>query len=110
MCSVETTNNDFTKSLEIAHGLVNLYGEPDFQCMEFSSWLSRTLEDIIEKSTKRNGLLNAEKLWRIYHETTSSKSFRRKWELFLDLAQQLKEPLFYQHITDEVLKLWLKKQ
>ena len=81
--------------LEIACGLVNLYGEPDFQCVEFSSWLSRTLEDIIEKSTKRNGLLNAEKLWSIYHETTSSKSFRRKWELFLDHAQQLKEPLFY---------------
>ena len=83
--------------LEIACELVNLYGEPDFQCVEFSSWLSRTLEDIIEKSTKRNSLLNAEKLWSIYHETT-------------DHAQQLKEPLFYQHITDEVFETLVKEK
>ena len=30
-------------------------------------------------------------------------------ELFLDHAQQLKEPLFYQHITDEVFETLVKE-
>jgi len=95
--------------LEIARGLVNLYGEATIHCTEFSCWLNTTFQDIIVKSTKCNGLLNAEKLWSIYQETTSSKLFRQKWETFLDHAQQLKEPLFYQHITDEVFENLVKE-
>ena len=95
--------------LEIARGLVTLYRDPSIKCVEFSSWLNSTLQDIIVNSTKRNGLLNAEKLWGIYHETTSSKFFREQWELFLDYAQQLKEPLFYQHITDVVFECLVKE-
>ena len=54
-------------------------------------------------------MLNAKKLQDIYHETTSSKLFREQWELFLDYAQQLKEPLFYQHITGVVFECLVKE-
>jgi len=45
----------------------------------------------------------------IKKHTTSSKLFRQKWETFLDHAQQLKEPLFYQHIADEVFESLVKE-
>ena len=58
-------------------------------------------EDIIGKSKKRNGVINSEKLWSSYHKLTTSTDFRTGWEGFLENCNVDKEPMIYQHISDE---------
>ena len=95
--------------LLIAQKLVSLIGEPSQQCIDFSLWLVGELKNIIKNSTKRNGLINSEKLWSMYHEITSSSAFRLKWEEFLTTAEQPNEPLLYQHITDIMFESAVKE-
>ena len=46
-------------------------------------------------------MINSEKLWSSYHKLTTSKDFRTDWEEFLEDCNVDKEPMIYQHITDE---------
>ena len=46
-------------------------------------------------------MINSEKLWSSYHKLTTSKDFRTGWEEFLEDCNVDKEPMIYQHITDE---------
>ena len=55
------------------------------------------------------GLFNQEKLWSTFHQITLSSSFEEKWEMYLISVGLTKEPLFYQHITDEVFNLLIKQ-
>lgn len=99
--------------LLIAQKLVSVLDEPSTICTEFSekfsSWLVGELKKIVKKSIKRNGLINPEKLWSMYHECTSSSAFRLKWEEFLAMAQQPLEPLLYQHVTDMIFEAAVKE-
>ena len=47
--------------LLIAQKLVSLIAEPSQQCTDFSLWLVGELKNIINNSTKHNGLINSEK-------------------------------------------------
>ena len=94
------------KCIAIAQKLITVFGTSDStvqnKCEEFSSWLVRAFEDIIDKAKKRNGLLNAECLWSRFHNLTVSENLKQHWEEFLDSCNVDKEPMFYQHINDEV--------
>ena len=94
------------KCIAIAQKLITVFGTSDStvqnKCEEFSSWLVRAFEDIIDKAKKRNGLLNAERLWSRFHNLTVSENLKQYWEEFLDSCNVDKEPMFYQHINDEV--------
>ena len=96
---------EIKKCLEMAQTPITVFG-PDqssstSKCEAFSSWLVDALKEIIKKATKRNGVINAEQLWSRYHEFTISQNLKKCWE-FLDSSNVEKEPMFYQHITDEV--------
>ena len=93
----------------LAQKLVSILGEPSTKCTEFSLWMVGELNKIIKNSTKRNGLINPEKLWSMYHECMSSSVFRLKWEEFLTMAQQPFEPLLYQHVTDIMFEVAVKE-
>ena len=95
--------------LLVAQKLVSVLGRPSTKCTEFLSWLVGELKKIIKNSTKRDGLINAEKLWSMYHECTSLSAFRLKWEEFLTMAQQSLEPLLYQHVTDVMFEVAVKE-
>ena len=72
------------------------------RCATFSNWLVNILEEVIRKSKNRSDMINSEKLWSGYHQITTSQSFRAGWEEFLGGCDVEKEPMIYQHITDEV--------
>ena len=78
--------------------------------IEFANWLIRELKDILENCKRKNGLLNQEKLWSTFHQTTLSSSFEDKWAVFLISVGLEKDPLFYQHITDEIFNLLIKQR
>ena len=42
-----------------------------------------------------------DQLWSSYHKLTTSKDFSAGWEEFLENCNVNKEPMIYQHITDE---------
>ena len=95
--------------LLIVQKLVSILDKPSTMCTEFSSWLIGDLKKIVKKLIKRNGLINPEKLWRMYHQCASSSTFRLKWEVFLAMAQQPLEPLLYQHVTDIIFEAVVKE-
>ena len=104
--SFEVPTSENKKCIAIAQRLITVFGTSDSavqkKCKEFSSWLVRVFQDIIDKAKKRNGLLNAEHLWSRFHNLTVSQSLKEHWEEFLDSCDVDKEPVFYQHINDEV--------
>ena len=97
---------EIKKCLEMAQTLIIVFGcdqaSSKSKCEAFSSWLVDELKEIIIKATKRNGAISAEQLWSRYHEFTISQNLKKCWEEFLDSSNVEKEPMFYQHITDEV--------
>ena len=81
----------------IVQKLVSVLGEPSTKCTEFSLWLVGELKKIIKNSTKHNGLINAEKLWSMYHECTSSSAFRT--DIMFEVA--VKEVVASEEVTNE---------
>ena len=47
--------------------------------------------------------LNREKMWTNFHGLRSSREFFDKWEKFLHSLQMLSCPIFYQHVTANVM-------
>ena len=88
----------------MSKSLINLLSSPSQCCLQFANWLIHELQNILEKSKIKNGLFNQEKLW-----STLSSSFEEKWGEYLISVGLTKEPLFYQHITDEVFDLLIKQ-
>ena len=70
----------------------------------FSFWLVNILEELVKRLMKRSGVINREQLWSRYHEFTISEVFKKGWEEFWEYSKIDKEPMFYQHITDEVFE------
>lgn len=102
--SFSIPTSEIKKCLEIAQILITVFStdQCSSKCEALSSWLVDTLKEIIKKATKRSGVINAEQLWSRYHEFTVSQKLKQCWEEFLDSSNVDKEPMFYQHITDEV--------
>ena len=102
--------DEVKKCLEMARTVTKQFGQPSAAaCVTFSSWLVGVLEEVVNNSVKRNGVINAEQLWSRYHELTISEAFKNGWEEFLDLSKVDKEPLFYQHVTDEVFEKLIQR-
>ena len=95
--------------VRMSKSLINLLSSPTQCTLRFTSWLIRELKGILEKCKRKNGLFNQEKLWSTFHQTTLSAGFKEKWETFLVSVGLAKEPLFYQHITDEIFNLLIKQ-
>lgn len=101
--SFSIPTEEIKKCLSIAQSLMKHFNcdQARQSCETFCSWLVDVLEEVIEKSKKRNGVINSEKLWTSYHKLTTSQAFRTGWEEFLESCDVDKEPMIYQHITDE---------
>ena len=96
--------------VRMSKSLISLLSSPSQCCLQFANWLVCELQGILEKcKRKSDGLFNQEKLWSTFHQTTLSPSFEEKWETYLISVGLAKEPLFYQHITDEVFNLLIKQ-
>ena len=95
--------------VRMSKSLINFLSSPTQCTLQFTSWLIRELKGILEKCKRKNGLFNQEKLWSTFHQTTLSAGFKEKWETFLVSVGLAKEPLFYQHITDEIFNLLIKQ-
>ena len=94
----------------MSKSLISLLSSPSQCCLQFANWLVCELQGILEKCKhKSDGLFNQEKLWSTFQQTTLSSSFEEKWETYLISVGLDKEPLFYQHITDEVFNLLIKQ-
>ena len=94
------------KCLEIAQVVMKQFAQTsaDNAPVTFSSWLVNILEEVVKKLIKHSGVINPEQLWSRYHELTISEVFKNGWEEFLEYSKVDKEPMFYQHITDEVFE------
>ena len=109
--SIRTEGNSIC--LKLAETMVKGFGSPSVKFKEFGDWLVTTLQEIIDTSRRQRGkkkdIINQEKLWNKYHQVTSSENFRICWEAFLSGLQLEKEPVFYQHVTDETFDILIKK-
>ena len=109
--SIPTKGNSIC--LKLADALVKGFGSPSVKFKEFGDWSAITLQEIIDTSRRRRGktkdIINQEKLWNKYHMIISSESFKISWETFLSDLQLEKEPVFYQHVTDETFDILIKK-
>jgi len=87
---------------EIAHSLDKILEQASPSSKKFSCWLVGKLENIVLKTKKRgSSVLNNERLWSMYHQLSILKSFQDTWEKYLSSHYLKKEPMLYQHITDE---------
>jgi len=92
--------------LEIACSLAEILQQASSSSKEFSSWLVGKLENVVLKAKKRGSdVLNDERLWSMYHQLTISTSFQDTWEKYLSSSSLKKEPMLYQHITDELFDI-----
>jgi len=99
------------RCLVIATSLAEVCRQRSPNCCKHAKWLVDQLNKLIDKAKKRGSqLLNEEKLWRTYHQFRISDSFEQTWEMFLDNHKLAKEPLVYQHITDQTFELLIKKK
>ena len=109
--SIPTEGNSIC--LKLADALVKGFGSPSVKFNEFGDWLVITLQEIINTSQRQRGkkkdVINQEKPWSKYHQVTSSERFKISWETFLSDLQLEKEPVFYQHVTDETFDILIKK-
>ena len=96
--------------VRMSKSLVNSLSSPTQSNIEFANWLICELKDILENCKRKNGLFNQDKLWSTFHQTTLSSSFEDKWAVFLISVGLEKDPLFYQHITDEIFNLLIKQR
>ena len=69
---------------------------------DFSSWLVTGIEKIVEDVSGTS--LNREKMWTNFHCLRSSREFCDKWETFLRSLQMPTCPIFYQHVTANVME------
>jgi len=96
--------------LEIARSMAKILQQASPSSKEFSCWLVGKLENIVLKAKKRgSSVLNDERLWSMYHQLSISKSFQETWEKYLSSHNLKKEPMLYQHITDELFDLLIKE-
>ena len=101
---------DETKTcLRIAQELIKHFHQPSIECERFALWLMNVLDEVITKSKKRTGMINQDKLRSKYHQLTTFEAFNGKWINFLGLLKVDKEPLFYQHVTDEMFEMRIKE-
>ena len=95
--------------VRMSKSLINSLSSPTQSSLQFTNWLIHKLKDTLENSKRKNGLFNQDKLWSTFHQTTLSSSFEDKWAAFLIAVGLEKDPLFYQHITDEIFNLLIKQ-
>jgi len=57
----------------------------------------------------KEDVLNDERLWSKYYQLSILQSFQDTWEKYLSSNNLKKEPMLYQHVTDELFDL-LKKE
>ena len=101
--SFSIPTEEIKKCLSIAQSLMKYFNCDQAMptCEAFCSWLVDALEEIVRKSKKQSGVINADKLWNNYHRLTTSQVFKTNWEEFLGICDVDKEPMIYQHITNE---------
>ena len=74
----------------------------------FSSDLVRDLQGTFSAPSGRLPL-NREKMWRAVFSLCSSTSFVERWVAFLQRAGAVPTPILYQHLTDVVLRLLIRR-
>jgi len=79
-----------------------------YESERFASWLIKVLDEVVEKSKKRTGVINQGNLWKKYHQLTISESLNVTWKQFLGLCKLDKGPMLYQHVTDELFEMRIK--
>ena len=75
----------------------------------FAEWLVTALQEIFEES-KPAEKIKQEKLWSNFHKFRSSKEFTASWEKYLSQIHIDPEPMYYQHVTEEVFEVLIEKQ
>ena len=96
--------------VRITRELAKCFHQPSVESEKFASWLINALDGVIEKSKKRTGMINQDKLWSKYHELTISEIFNVTWKQFLGQCELDQEPMLYQHITDELFEMCIKDE
>jgi hypothetical protein len=76
--------------------------------IDFSTGLVTGVAKIVEDVSGSS--LNREKMWTNFHCLRSSREFRGKWETFLRALQMPTCPIFYQHVTANVMEQIIKQK
>ena len=99
------------RCLVMATSLAEVCHQRSPSCCKHAKWLINQLNKLIDKAIKQGSqLLNEEKLWSTYYQLRISNSFEQTWEMFLDNHKLPKEPMLYQHITDQTFEILIKKK
>ena len=73
---------------------------------DFSSWLVTCMAKVVQDASASS--LNREKMWTNFHCLRSSKEFCDMWEKLLRSLQMPICPIFYQHVTANVMEHVIK--
>ena len=74
-------------------------------CDNLVSKLKHCLPSTTGKFTKQHRI----KMWRNLFQLQTSSNFNEAWEEFLKTIEAEGDKLFYEHITDEAVKILIKK-
>ena len=83
--------------LKMANDLLCVVDHPSDALLEFETWLSGKLNQVLDSSisTNPNTKIDREKMWALFHKMRANASFQQKWKQFLYLHSMPNEPLFY---------------
>ena len=86
--------------------LFNQCPEQNKLLSDFSSGLVTGIAKVVEDASA--SMLNREKMWTSFHCLRSSREFCDMWEMFLHSLRMPSCPIFYQHITANVMEKVIK--
>ena len=102
-------------AVESANCLIQWAAKPENEeCFcKFSELLVKKLEKCLTCAVTTSSLTNQkrrERMWKSFHEVSSSEDFRKHWETFLSGSTSTAPcPIFYQYVTDSIFNIMLKE-
>lgn len=94
-------------AVKCAEGFLEWMAENKEMATIFATLLIGKLEGCIytpKKMSKRSVRRGREKMWESFFKLTASDGFRQGWTLMLQRAKVKPTPIFYQFITDKLMK------
>ena len=104
--TIETTESQ--ACLQLAHKTVCLLSAASIEQKEFAEWLHGKLTHVL-KEAKSDDSVKEDSLWKNFYKFRSSEEFISKWKSFLVKLNLEPNPLFYQHVTQELFEAIIGK-
>ena len=105
--TVETTESQ--SCLLVARKSISLLSAKTAEQKEFAKWLYAKLSDIFS-AARSDKQVNQDTLWKKFYTFRSSEEFNSKWRSFLVKLCLDPDPLFYQHVTQELFETIIGKK